>query len=151
MLKKLLEEYKFSKAGKIYIDENNRVNYLIDIPEFKSPKGQVYAWVIGEEVLYIGMAGKGVKKRHSEHLGGWRGGSDTGIKKEKLLRNMLTDGKDISIYARTSDVLIQQEVTLLGKKTKLDINLNKYEENELINELNPAWNDNRPNINLAED
>ena len=33
MLKKLLEEYKFSKAGKIYIDENNRVNYLIDIPE----------------------------------------------------------------------------------------------------------------------
>ena len=150
MLKKLLEDYEFSKAGKIYIDENNLVNYLIDIPEFKSPKGQVYAWVIGEEVLYIGMAGKGVKKRHSEHFGGWRGGSDTGIKKEKLLRNMLTDGKDISIYARTSDVLIQQEVTLLGKKTKLDINLNKYEENELINELNPAWNDNRPNIKLAE-
>ena len=151
MLKKLLEEYEFSKAGKIYINENNLVNYLIDIPEFKSPKGQVNAWVIGEEVVYIGMAGKGVQKRHSEHRGGWRGGSDTGRNKEKLLRNMLTDGKDISIYARTSDVLIQQEVTLLGKKTKLDINLNKYEENELINELNPAWNDNRPNINLAED
>jgi hypothetical protein len=46
----------------------------------------------------------------------------------------------VAIYARTSDVLVQQEVKLLGKITKLDINLNRYEERELIKEFNPIWN-----------
>ena len=137
---KLINEYEFSEVGKIYIDENNEVNYLIDLPEFKSPKGQVYAWVIRDEVVYIGMAGKGVDKRHKEHRGGWRGGSKTGVNKAKLLRDSLNNNQMVVIYARTSDVLVQQEVKLLGKKTKLDINLNRYEEQELIREFNPVWN-----------
>ena len=132
MLKKLINEYEFNKAGKIYLEENNEVNYLIDLPEFKSPKGQVYAWVIRDKVVYIGMAGKGVDKRHKEHRGGWRGGSKTGVNKAKLLRDSLNNNQMVAIYARTSDVLAQQAVKLLGKKTKLDINLNRYEEHELI-------------------
>lgn len=140
MIKKFINEYGFIEAGKIYIDEDNKVNYLVDLPEFKSPIGQVYAWVIRDEVVYIGMAGKGVDKRHKEHRTGWRGGSKTGVNKAKLLRDSLNNNQMVAIYARTSDVLAQQAVKLLGKKTKLDINLNRYEEHELIRELNPVWN-----------
>ena len=147
---KLINEYEFSEVGKIYIDDNNEVNYLIDLPEFKSPKGQVYAWVIRDEVVYIGMTGKGAHKRHSEHRSGWRGGSKTGVNKAKLLRNSLNNNQGVAIYARTSGVLIQ-EVILLGKITKLDINLNRYEEDKLISEFNPVWNVTRSELQkLAE-
>ena len=62
------------------------------------------------------------------------------MNKAKLLRDSLNNNQMVAIYARTSDVLVQQEVKLLGKITKLDINLNRYEEQELIKEFNPVWN-----------
>ena len=79
MLEKLIN-YNFKIAGKLLIDKNNKVNYRINDQEFKSQnQEQVYAWVSDEKVLYIGMASKGIQKRLSEHRGGWRGGSSTGI------------------------------------------------------------------------
>ena len=141
MLRKLLE-YDFDIAGSMIIDDNNEVNYRIHIPEYKSQKhGQVYAWVIGEEVVYIGMAGKGVQKRLSEHRGGWRGGSPTGILKEAQIRNELEAGRHITIYGRTSDYF-EQEVEILGKKQLVRFSLVEQEEDALLKEFQPTWNTN---------
>ena len=141
MLRKLLE-YNFDIAGSMVIDDNNEVNYRIHIPEYKSQKhGQVYAWVIGEEVVYIGMAGKGVQKRLSEHRGGWRGGSPTGILKEAQIRNELQAGRHITIYGRTSDYF-EQEVEILGKKQNVRFSLVSQEEDALLTEFQPSWNTN---------
>jgi hypothetical protein len=72
------------------------------------------------------------------------------VNKAKLLRNSLNNNQGVAIYARTSGVLIQ-EVILLGKITKLDINLNRYEEDKLISEFNPVWNVTRSELQkLAE-
>tara|TARA_B100000902_G_scaffold373009_1_gene400553 strand:+ start:9358 stop:9792 length:435 start_codon:yes stop_codon:yes gene_type:complete len=141
MLRKLLE-YDFDIAGSMIIDNNNEVNYRIHIPEYKSQKhGQVYAWVIGEEIVYIGMAGKGVAKRLSEHRGGWRGGSPTGILKEAQIRNELEAGRHITIYGRTSDYF-EQEVEILGKKQNVRFSLVSQEEDALLTEFQPSWNTN---------
>ena len=141
MLRKLLE-YDFDIAGSMIIDDNNEVNYRIHIPEYKSQKhGQVYAWVIGEEVVYIGMAGKGVQKRLSEHRGGWRGGSPTGILKEAQIRNELQEGRHITIYGRTCDYF-EQEVEILGKKQLVRFSLVEQEEDALLKEFQPTWNTN---------
>lgn len=141
MLRKLLE-YNFDIAGSMLIDQDNKVNYKIHIPEYKSQKnGQVYAWVIGEEIVYIGMASKGVQKRLSEHRGGWRGGSPTGILKEAQIRNELEAGRHITIYGRTSDYF-EQEVEILGKKQNVRFSLVSQEEDALLTEFQPSWNTN---------
>jgi len=141
MLRKLLE-HNFDIAGSMIIDDNDEVNYRIHIPEYKSQKhGQVYAWVIGEEVVYIGMAGKGVQKRLGEHRGGWRGGSPTGILKEAQIRNELEAGRHITIYGRTSDYF-EQEVEILGKKQLVRFSLVEQEEDALLKEFQPTWNTN---------
>lgn len=141
MLRKLLE-HNFDIAGSMIIDDNDEVNYRIHIPEYKSQKhGQVYAWVIGEEVVYIGMAGKGVQKRLGEHRGGWRGGSPTGILKEAQIRNELQEGRHITIYGRTCDYF-EQEVEILGKKQLVRFSLVEQEEDALLKEFQPTWNTN---------
>ena len=141
MLRKLLE-YDFNIAGSMIIDDKGQVNFKIHVPEYKSQKhGQVYAWVIGEEVVYIGMAGKGVQKRLGEHRGGWRGNSPTGILKESQIRTELEAGRHITIYGRTSDYF-EQEVEILGKKQNVRFSLVSQEEDALLLEFQPAWNTN---------
>ena len=91
-----LQEYSFKPAGSIYLD-GEEVRFYIDNPEFKLPQGQVYAWVVGDTVVYIGMASKGIHKRLSEHRGGWRGGSATGISKAQLIRETIRGGAEIKV------------------------------------------------------
>ena len=52
---------------------------FVHIPTWQDG-AQVYAWVSGQDILYIGQAGKGLQKRHREHRAGWQNGSATGIK-----------------------------------------------------------------------
>lgn len=141
MLQDLLK-YDFKIAGNMIIDDKNKVNFKIHVPEYKSQEhGQVYAWVIDDEVVYIGMAGKGVQKRLGEHRGGWRGGSDTGILKEAQIRSELQAGRHIVIYGRTSDYF-EQEIEILGKKQNVRFSLVAQEEDALLKEFQPAWNTN---------
>ena len=141
MLRKLLE-YNFDIAGRIMLNDKGLVDFEIHIPEYKSQKyGQVYAWVIGEEVVYIGMASKGVQKRLTEHRGGWRGNSPTGVLKESQLRGNLREGKHITVYARTCRYF-DQEVDILGTRKKIRFSLVEHEEDALLKEFQPLWNTN---------
>lgn len=139
ILEKLIN-YNFKIAGKLLIDKNNKVNYRVIDQEFKSQnQEQVYAWVSDEKILYIGMASKGIQKRLSEHRGGWRGGSSTGILKETQIRKKLEEGHQIYIYGRTCDYFLQ-EVKILDKSQKCRFSLVEQEEGALIKEFKPLWN-----------
>ena len=139
MLQDLLK-YNFIIAGSILFNQKGLVDYKIDNSDFKSMEhAQVYAWVIGQDIVYIGMASKGVQKRLSEHRGGWRGGSPTGIQKEKLIRNELDLGKEIKIYGRTCDYF-SKTVKILGEQRDVRFTLVEHEEDLLRRKFKPIWN-----------
>ena len=135
-----LQEYGFKPAGSIYLD-GEEVKHQIDDPEFKLSKGQVYAWVIDDTVVYIGMASKGINKRLNEHRGGWRGGSATGISKAKQIRETIHSGQKIKVYGRVCDS-IKQSYMLLGEQVTREINLVDQEEDVLLKQFKPVWNTN---------
>jgi len=135
-----LLKYNFTIAGRILINQKGLVDYKIDNSDFKSMgHAQVYAWVIGQEIVYVGMASKGVQKRLSEHRGGWRGGSQTGIQKEKLIRNELELGKEIIVYGRTCGYF-SKAVEILGEQKDVRFNLVEHEEDLLLRKFKPIWN-----------
>lgn len=142
MLNKLLR-YNFEIAGRLVLDQNNAIAYDIPVSKFISQDhAQVYAWVSGQDILYIGQAGKGLQKRHREHRNGWRNGSQTGIKLAHYIRAELQAGRDIVIYGRTCDHF-WHETPLLGRMAEIHINLADQEEDILIQEFKPRWNKTR--------
>jgi len=136
-----LKNLGFRKAGVIHFDSDAYVNYLITEEEFKENKGQVYAWVVDEEILYIGMAGKGINKRLSEHKGGWKGGSTTGVTKRKLLIEELNNSKNgqVDVYGYTSSTYTAEVPTILGTET-IELSAYSLDEDLLIEKFKPVWN-----------
>ena len=51
------------------------------------------------EVMYVGKAGKGIKKRLKEHQNGFKR-SPMGMKSANLIRQLLTQKKTLSIHTR---------------------------------------------------
>jgi hypothetical protein len=141
MLNNLLG-YGFEKAGEIFLNKKNMVDFKIDNSVYKSQDyAQVYAWVLNVEIMYIGKATKGVQKRLSEHRGGWRGGSKTGISKEKLIRQKLEAGLQIEIYGRSCEYFFQN-VDIFGETKEIRYDLAQEEEDFLIKKFRPTWNSN---------
>jgi len=134
----LLEKYGFSPAGEILIDGNGKVNFKITADQFKQRVPQVYAWVVDGEIKYIGKAGKGIQKRFTEHRGGWRGGSVTGVRKAEYLSEALNSAR-VVVYGRDCDYF-KQEVELFGGSREVEISMIDLEETYLITELQPEWN-----------
>lgn len=136
---KNLFNYGFEYAGKIFVKTTGDVDYEIVEPKFKDRDEQVYAWVIQDIVVYIGMASKGIHKRLSEHRGGWRGGSITGEHKAKLIREQAHQGMVISVYGRKCQGF-EQKVSVLGVDKIIRFSLIAQEEAALIEMFQPAWN-----------
>jgi len=134
-----LEKYDFKFAGEIVINQDcGLVDFKITEDEFKQRVPQVYAWVVDGVIKYIGKAGKGINMRLSQHRGGWRGGSTTGITKAAYLTEALASNR-VEVYGRTCE-FIKEEITLFGKKQQVEINMIDIEETFLIAELKPDWN-----------
>jgi hypothetical protein len=131
--------FDFELAGKIYVDTNGSVDYNVENQKFCEKDEQIYAWVVDDEIVYIGMASKGIKKRLGEHKGGWKGGSKTGLSKASLIREQHDLNKSISVYGRKCDYT-NVTVEVLGVKKDLKISLVTHEEDILIQMLQPKWN-----------
>lgn len=134
-----LIKYDFEYAGTISVDLDGEVTYEIVNPKFKEHDEQVYAWAINDQVVYIGMASKGIYKRLSEHRGGWRGGSTTGVRKAELIKEQSNLGDNIKVYGRKCES-IEQSVNILGIDKTIKFSLITQEENMLIELFQPAWN-----------
>jgi len=128
-LKQELEDFNFSKKGFIIVKEDKTHPEFELFNPLEAEIGNVYLWVIEvdsipSKILYIGKAGSTITKRCSQHLGGLKGSSKTGIRNANKLLQLFNEGTKIAIYARHS-----QKATILGQ---IDISLCDAEEKALI-------------------
>lgn len=136
----VLRKYDFDLAGHISLDSNDDPVFDLAHHKFKCRTPQIYAWTVNEDVVYIGMASKGIKKRLGEHKQGWRGGSATGVAKAQLIRSAIqATGEPVKVYGRTCDSF-SHTVSVLGESQTIDISLIDREEDALLKMLRPAWN-----------
>lgn len=107
-LKFELENFKFEKKCCIV-----KV-YGIEHPIFTgferdNHEGHIYLWIVEndkkdpEKVVYVGKAGKTLRKRNSEHIGGFKGGSISGARNAEKILEILNSGKTIAVYSRYSE------------------------------------------------
>ncbi|MDB9870803.1 hypothetical protein OAD33_06995 [Alphaproteobacteria bacterium] len=137
---KALLEFNFKKSGSIIKINNDTITFALDKSFQIETIPQVYAWVVNEEIKYIGVAGKGLKNRLNQHNGGWRGGSKTGLKiKNLFILPELQAGNEIFIYSRTSDY-IKKTLDIFDETKILNLSLHTYEEEKLITLFDPKWN-----------
>ena len=131
-----IESLGFAPAGEILINSRSLVDFDITEAEFRRKVPQVYAWVVDGEVKYIGKAGKGVRTRFTQHRGGWRGNSVTGISKAAKLMEALQAHR-VAVYARTCEV---KTMEMFGGAVTEELNMIDIEEQMLITLMQPEWN-----------
>lgn len=97
--------------------------------------GMVYLWVeISEQtftVVYVGKAGRTLRQRCNQHVGGFRH-SSTGRAHADRLRQGLRGNKHYVIYVRKSETK-----DVLGES---GISMAAIEELALIQKFRPSWN-----------
>jgi hypothetical protein len=130
-----LKQIGFREAGYLYIDDKGHVNYNITESEFAEDKGQIYCW--GDN-LYIGEAGHGIKKRFSQHRGGWMGHSATGRKHAKHIKEYIAKHGDITVYGYTPSVHTVLVETAIGSM-KMEVDHSAL-ETLFIQHFSPVWN-----------
>ncbi len=71
---------------------------ISDIKLSTNPGPLVYLWFYKDEIIYVGETSKSVKERIiNGHFGGFRGGSNSGVEKQKQLLHLDEDRIDIFI------------------------------------------------------
>lgn len=105
-LRTLAQEYSFIEAGEIRC-QNDR--FAFDLGTESSDQGFVYLWVevSGQSytVVYVGKAGKTLRARCNQHLGGFHGGSTAGLENARLLRQGIGKGNRYLLYSRKSPLM----------------------------------------------
>jgi len=130
-----LQEYDFQKYADIVSNGNHA--FFDSCQANWSGDGYVYLWVEGDEcsnnvsVVYVGKAGKTMKNRCDQHLGGFKGGS-TGRAHSARILSGISKEKSYCVYAKKSS-----SMTILGEQ---DISMCCVEEIALIKKLKPIWN-----------
>jgi hypothetical protein len=128
------KEYSFIGSGEIFCP-NDRFNFKL--LSASDEHGFVYLWVEVSEhfhtVVYVGKAGKTLKARCDQHIVGFHGGSNAGLKNARLLRKGIDKGNRYFLYARKSPL-----VTLCGED---NIPCECVEELAFIKKFKPTlWN-----------
>lgn len=108
---KFCKKYAFKPYAKIVKSKDGHADYSDpeNWSDHKNWTGIGYVYIWAEEyrsnvtVVYVGKAGKTMKARCSQHLGGFKDGSKKGIKHSKDILTGISDHKTYSLYARLSD------------------------------------------------
>jgi hypothetical protein len=131
-----LNTYEFQKYADIV--SNGKYALFENIQAEGIGCGYIYLWVEQEKnpttftVVYVGKAGKTMKQRCREQVGGFKGGSKKGVTHSKNILKGIRAGKHYWVYTRKSET-----------KTVMDvpgISLCCAEETAFIKKLNPPWN-----------
>jgi len=138
----VLAELEFTHTHMIQMDgDMPEFQAVIELPDAAS----VYMWASPTdvpdefEVLYVGKAGFGVKRRLRQHRGGFVN-SGTGRKNRALLTEWIGSGRSVMVFARVSasHLVFGTEVSLYST-----------EEHALCDRFLPRWN--RANFPRAAD
>ena len=135
-----LTRYGFVQAGRWRLSERTRSGITFEL-ERLADRRVVYAFVIGEDIKYIGICEKDTTTL-KDRMGRYRsltgrgratpGGENVNQHKARLIRERLEAGKEVLIFAL--------EPASDSRYVDLDIDLVKGLENPLIEKLKPAWN-----------
>lgn len=110
----VLRNYGFTEAGDIIVSDTGVPAFDLRPEWCKSGtlgrhQGLVYLWVDVTDsefnIKYVGKAGKTLQKRLSEHVGGFRGGSKTGVKNAHRICETKEQGRTLKVYARLSQMI----------------------------------------------
>ena len=128
------KEHSFIEAGEICCP-NDRFEFKLAATS--DEHGLVYIWVEVSEhshtVVYVGKAGRTLRARCNQHLGGFHGGSKAGQENARFLRQGIDKGNRYLLYARKSPL-----VTLFGED---NIPYECVEELAFIKKFKPTlWN-----------
>jgi hypothetical protein len=126
----------FSLAARLYV-ENDQIAYEMVDDTFAEKRGMVYIWVNGNDILYIGKAGKGIRKRLGEH----RAGSKIGTGRNNRLLLEQCDGP-ILVYGRLANEGVKTYKDIYNLPRTEVYTTEAEEESELITLLHPLWNRN---------
>ena len=132
-----LHSLGFSASHKITLDADGEPRFVALEGGSGSESPAVYVWVAhkpGDDagaVLYVGKAGKGVKRRLDQHQNGFIN-SGTGRKNAAALRGIIGD-QDLSV---TVMARVSERVTLFGKT----VSMYATEENALCELFSPTLN-----------
>jgi hypothetical protein len=142
-MKKIMNEVEFEKfLGKFefrkYADiVSNGKHALFENKQAEGIGcGYVYLWVEKDrnkfKIVYVGKAGKTMRKRCNEQVGGFRGGSKVGKTHSNNLLKGIKAGKHYLVYARkskTGNVVEESNIPFC-----------RVEELAFIQKLEPPWN-----------
>ncbi len=128
-----IEKYNFFRYADIVSNEEHAVFTNMD-NEFTGI-GCVYIWVEKMasviNVVYVGKAGKTIKKRCGEHSQGFKK-RKVGVAHSDRIINNIKKGKSYAVYVRES-----KRTTVFGED---NISLCSVEETAFIRKLSPPWN-----------
>lgn len=128
----VMETFEFRRVGTLQMSAG-RFRYALT--NDMSGEGFVYLWVERQtskySIVYVGMAGKSLRSRCEQHLGGFRQ-STTGKAHAKRLEAGFFAGCEYHLYARKCGT-----GTVLGEA---GIPMNTVEELVFIRKFKPAWN-----------
>ena len=121
---------KFSE----FLEKNKSINFcgewIIDPEDCKKvmyneqhqtiKEPSVYFWLLRKNnefiPLYVGKAGKGIAKRMKEHENGFYGGSKSGVKKHKFLRELLQNKENrIHVFYKKSLLISESNLNSFTK------------------------------------
>lgn len=130
-LQEELKGFRFQKKGSIIITEGKTYPAFDLLDEIEKSEGNVYLWVKEiddkpSQIIYIGMTSKTISDRCETQTGGFKGTSKSkkGLLMSDELKQVLGDGKKITIYVRPSETM-----KILGQD---NVSLYEVEEKALI-------------------
>ena len=119
------QTYRFDYYADIKESKDKTHADYSDLPDWEKT-GWVYLWVEEDnsevKVVYVGKAGKTMRDRCKDHVGGFKGGSKTGKKHSDNILAGIATKKHYCVYARKSGAILDDE------------------EQAFIQKLNPPWN-----------
>lgn len=135
-----LSEHKGSTGKEL------RMKYIAEVKDLSSMSGPlVYIWIVNDQVIYVGETSQTIKKRMAGHEGGFRGGSKSGVERQKSMF-ALNDNR-IDVYVAFKPLFsnyIQQSNNAISRlmlpTTNNMIVARKREEALIIGLMNPILN-----------
>lgn len=134
----ILAKYNFKPAAKIHVHKSGMNFEMLD-DQFKENTGMVYAWVHAGEIMYVGMAGKGIRKRLTEHRGGMseKHGSGTGFRNRNFILGI---GGTVEVWGRICNTATLTYVDVNGNTVTETVSVESKEEDQFLEILKPKWN-----------
>lgn len=136
-----LQNMGFELSATADVSERNGVPDIMPTYNSAASKKEpgVYCWVIrntetnNEMIVYVGKYGVSVRKRFGEHLGGFRGGSASGVKKAQYLIDLLSKPEvEMEIWSKPSYAQEIEFTDILGNVGKKTISTYGTDEEIMI-------------------